>query len=97
MRAEMETMEEKQTCYQDPGRKPETMTKTLITRFRDRDQDISLQVSSELEFETLDLEIISLRKSVISVEVFEDTEGRVPSRAEGGQVFPLESKNAAHC
>src|SRR6218665_3948710 len=38
----------------------ETKTKTLATRSRDQDQDLSFQGSSELEFETLGLEITSL-------------------------------------
>src|SRR6218665_3286988 len=38
----------------------ETKTKTLATRSRDQDQDLCRQVSSELEFETLGLEITSL-------------------------------------
>ena len=43
---------------QPPGL--ETKIKTLVTRSWDRDQDLSLQVSSELEFETLGLKITSL-------------------------------------
>src|SRR6218665_1337967 len=41
----------------------ETKTKTLATRSRDQDQDLRFQVSSELEFETLGLEITSLHLS----------------------------------
>src|SRR6218665_2599705 len=42
----------------------ETKTKTLASRSRDQDQDLRFQVSSELEFETLGLEITSLHPPV---------------------------------